>query len=194
MMDFEERALVLRCEETTLIGLLTLPSQPVARGVLIVVGGPQYRVGSHRQYILLARQLASGGVPVMRFDYRGMGDSGGAPRSFETIDDDLAAATDRFFEQVPILREVVMWGLCDGASAALMYGPRDARICGLVLANPWVRTEKGFARTMVKHYYVRRALELSFWAKVFSRQFHAMSSLRALAKDLRQSIVAPPAL
>jgi len=46
-------------------------------GVLIVVGGPQYRVGSHRQFVMLARFLADHGVPCMRFDYRGMGDVSG---------------------------------------------------------------------------------------------------------------------
>ena len=33
-----------------------------ARGVLIVVGGPQYRVGSHRQFALLANHLAGQGT------------------------------------------------------------------------------------------------------------------------------------
>jgi len=54
-----------------------------ACGVLIVVGGPQYRVGSHRQFLLLSRRLAAEGHPVMRFDYRGMGDASGAMRGFE---------------------------------------------------------------------------------------------------------------
>ena len=44
-----------------------------SRGMLIVVGGPQYRAGSHRQFTLLARDVAATGVPTMRFDYRGMG-------------------------------------------------------------------------------------------------------------------------
>jgi len=65
--------------------------------VLIIVGGPQYRVGSHRQFVLLARHLAAQGIPVMRFDVRGMGDSKGKPRNFGQLDDDLRAATDCFF-------------------------------------------------------------------------------------------------
>ena len=52
------------------------------RGVLIVTGGPQYRAGSHRQFVLLARFLAARGMAVLRFDYRGMGDSEGAPRDY----------------------------------------------------------------------------------------------------------------
>src|SRR5690349_24048098 len=56
-----------------------------SRGVLLVVGGPQYRVGSHRQFALLCRRLAGRGVPALRFDYRGMGDADGAARTFESV-------------------------------------------------------------------------------------------------------------
>ena len=51
----------------------------------------------------------------MRFDYRGMGDSTGDVRPFDDINDDIAAAIDEFFRQVPGLERVVLWGLCDGA-------------------------------------------------------------------------------
>ncbi|KAB8057318.1 hydrolase 1, exosortase A system-associated, partial [Janthinobacterium violaceinigrum] len=61
--------------QARLVGILSLPAAPGPRGVLIVTGGPQYRVGSHRQFVLLARALAAQGVPVLRFDLRGMGDS-----------------------------------------------------------------------------------------------------------------------
>ena len=39
--------------------------------MVIVVGGPQYRAGSHRQFTLLARHIAAAGYPVLRFDARG---------------------------------------------------------------------------------------------------------------------------
>ena len=71
-MNFEERALSLRCNDSWMYGILSLPEQAASRGVLIVVGGPQYRVGSHRQFTLLARHLASLRIPVLRFDCRGM--------------------------------------------------------------------------------------------------------------------------
>jgi len=61
-MITQERALRFRCQSEWLYGILHLPQQPVARGVLIVVGGPQYRVGSHRQFVLLARYLAERGI------------------------------------------------------------------------------------------------------------------------------------
>ncbi|MEO6566032.1 MAG: alpha/beta fold hydrolase, partial [Casimicrobiaceae bacterium] len=81
---------------------------------MIVVGGPQYRVGSHRQFALLARALARVGIPALRFDYRGMGDSEGDRRSFDEIDADIAAAIDTLCREAHLAR-VVLWGLCDGA-------------------------------------------------------------------------------
>ena len=71
-----------------------------------MVGGPQYRVGSHRQFALLARRLAAAGTACMRFDYRGMGDSTGDSRTFEHIEHDLRCAIETFVMGVPELEEV----------------------------------------------------------------------------------------
>lgn len=152
-----------------LVGILHRPPvSPAPIGVLVAVGGPQYRVGSHRQFVLSARRLASAGFPVFRFDYRGMGDSEGAVRTFETVDEDIRAAVDAFVATVPQLRSIVIYGLCDAASAALLYCMRDVRISGLILLNPWVRSASGQAKTQIRHYYARRFLDREFWAKLAS--------------------------
>jgi len=39
---------------------------------------------------------------------------------------------------------------------------------GLVLLNPWVRSEQSLARTHVKHYYRQRLMQREFWVKLFS--------------------------
>lgn len=176
----EERALAFACRNAWLYGILSLPAPataPPARGVLIVVGGPQYRVGSHRQFTLLARDLAAAGIPAMRFDYRGMGDSEGALQTFDNVDEDLRAAIDRFCAEVPGMTEVVLWGLCDGASAAAMYAPQDARVSGLVLLNPWVRTEEGAARATIKHYYKDRLFDPRLWNKIKKGEFDIRTSV-----------------
>jgi exosortase A-associated hydrolase 1 len=158
-------------------------------GLLIVVGGPQYRVGSHRLFVKLARHAASEGIPSMRFDYRGMGDSFATLRTFESVDDDLRAAVDAFFQQVPTLKHVVLWGLCDGASAACIYAPRDARVRGLILVNPWVHTPEGSADTRLKHYYLQRLLDPAFWRKLLGGKV-GLRSLMVLLNTVRQSAVA----
>jgi len=178
----QQRAIRFLCQGCWLLGVLHIPVRPASRGVLIVTGGPQYRIGSHRQFILLARQLAAHGTPVMRFDYRGMGDSEGAMRDFESVRDDLAAAIQQFFLELRELKELVLWGLCDGATAAAFHANSDRRITGLVLLNPWVHTPQGQARATLRHYYVRRILNREFWSKLIGGSFDVWRALRSFAQ------------
>ncbi|MYM35000.1 hydrolase 1, exosortase A system-associated [Duganella sp. FT94W] len=180
----QERVLHFTCHGCSLFGILHVPDQPSQRGVLIVTGGPQYRIGSHRQFVLLARHLAEHQIPVMRFDYRGMGDSEGEMRGFENIQEDLEAAIHEFFTAMPQMKELVLWGLCDGATAAAFHASADPRIAGLVMANPWVRTPQGQARTTLRHYYLQRIRDREFWHKLARGRFGvgaAVGSLRQLA-------------
>jgi uncharacterized protein len=166
----KERALVFDCQGENLVGVLAEPDAPAHSAVLVVVGGPQYRAGSHRQFVQLARTLAEGGVAVLRFDCRGMGDSSGTTAGFEDFSDDIAAALQALQAACPMAQHLTLWGLCDGASAALLYlhDTADARVSGLVLLNPWVRSAASLARTHVKHYYVQRLLQGEFWRKLLS--------------------------
>ncbi|MDH4393732.1 MAG: hydrolase 1, exosortase A system-associated [Aquabacterium sp.] len=161
--------LAIQTAGAELVGVLHQPSGRLRSdvGVLIIVGGPQYRVGAHRHFVLLARALSRAGYPTLRFDHRGVGDSVGPLPRFEAIDDDIAAAIDALVNAHPGLRGVVLWGLCDGASAALLYAERrrDGRVCGLALLNPWVRSVHGQARAQVRHYYIDRLRSPDFWRK-----------------------------
>lgn len=170
MTGYRESVLPIRCADSWLTGIVAAPvamEKAPETAVLIVVGGPQYRAGSHRQFVLLSRSLAAAGHLALRFDYRGMGDSGGELRSFEDVSEDLGAAIDAVQAAHPGIRRFVLWGLCDGASAALLYldAMRDARVAGLCLVNPWVRSAASLATTQIKHYYLQRLLQRQFWLK-----------------------------
>lgn len=187
-MSIQETVLPLACEGEPLVGILAEPSSGTLAevGVLIIVGGPQYRAGSHRQFTLLARHLAGHGFAALRFDYRSMGDSGGATRDFLGVEADIAAAIDALLTARPALKRVALWGLCDAASAALLYleSTRDPRVAGLTLLNPWARSAASLAQAHVKHYYWRRLREKSFWMKLLSGGVGARA-LRSLASNLR---------
>ena len=184
--QWREQPMIFRCEGQDLAGVLH-PSLSET-GVVIVVGGPQYRAGSHRQFVQLARALAAAGYPTLRFDVRGMGDSSGQLHTFEQITPDIGAAVELLLSAQPQLRRVVLWGLCDGASAALMYcaATRDARVSGLCLVNPWVRSTQSLAQTRVKHYYLQRLGQLSFWRKLLGGQV-AGRALGELFGNLRSA-------
>jgi exosortase A-associated hydrolase 1 len=184
-----EYALRFDCAGVPLIGIV----HPAATGtgdigVVVVVGGPQYRIGSHRQFVLLARDLAGAGFPVFRFDLRGMGDSGGAFPGFEAVDDDIAAAIDAFQAAEPAVRRVVLWGLCDGASAIMFYAHRDRRVVGIATANPWVRTEEGFSRTQLRHYYLERLLRREFWLRLLRGNVDLVDAFKSFAKTVRKAL------
>lgn len=182
-------ALLFSCGDDRLVGILALPSQAQATtGVLIVVGGPQYRAGSQRQFARMARAISEHGLPVLRFDVRGMGDSSGEQRGFEALHDDIASAIDAFQRRLPAIRSVVLLGLCDGASASLMYWhrSRDSRVAGIAALNPWVRTPQTQAQTRVRHYYWERLWQREFWLKLFSGGV-AWRAVSELANNLRHS-------
>jgi exosortase A-associated hydrolase 1 len=184
-VDCSETAIVFECDGDALVGVVSAPAQAGPTGVVVVVGGPQTRVGSHRHFVQVTRSLAAAGFQTLRFDYRGMGDSSGAQRNFEQVDDDIGAAIRALQRQVPETRQVVLWGLCDGASAALLYlhATGDPRVRGLCLLNPWVRSEASLARTHVKHYYLQRLMQRGFWLKLLRGQV-ALGAARGLARNI----------
>ncbi len=193
---YRETVQLLACEGERLIAVLAEPNGPANGdlGVVIVVGGPQYRAGSHRQFVHLARTLATAGTPTLRFDVRGMGDSTGAQRSFEQLTADTGAAIGALLSAQPQLKRVALWGLCDGASAALLYLHERADPCvsALCLLNPWVRSASSLARTHVKHYYRQRLMQREFWGKLVSGRV-AGAALRSLWGNLKAARAQPPA-
>jgi exosortase A-associated hydrolase 1 len=185
-----DTAMTFQCKGASLVGVYAAPSSPAAEGVLVIVGGPQYRAGSHRQFTLLGRALARGGFATMRFDYRGMGDSDGSRRSFEDITEDIAAAIDAFLRACPGLRRVVLWGLCDAAAAALIYMARtnDARVAGLVLLNPWVRSDTTLAQARIRHYYLKRLFSAESWRKLIVGRLDLRGAFGGMAGDVRTAL------
>ncbi|HWI13377.1 MAG TPA: hydrolase 1, exosortase A system-associated [Burkholderiales bacterium] len=190
MPQVSERAVSLTCGGNQMLGVLHLPDAGPVRhdiGVLVIVGGPQYRVGSHRQFVLMARHLAGRGYPVFRFDCRGMGDSDGEHRGFANLESDIRCAISAFFDEVPALDRVALFGLCDGASAACIVADRDPRVAALILTNPWVHTETGAAQVLIRHYYLQRLLQRSFWQKLWADGLPLLQKARELVDAGRKA-------
>ena len=198
----EEVPLTFDCLGDALLGVLHKGASDASTGVLIIVGGRQYRAGAHRQFVKLARYLALHGIPVLRFDVRGMGDSEGKVRHFLSLDEDIKAAVSALQLQEPNLEKIVLWGLCDGASAGIAYAPSDRAVAGVMLVNPWISTESGVARTYLRHYYRERFWDTGFWRKIVKGQVNWRASLRSLAQtafrlrdrkteDARSTVILP---
>ena len=176
------------CGGDQLVGMVHTGDCVTSTGVIIVVGGGQYRVGAHRQFVLLARFLGENGIPVFRFDLRGMGDSTGRRSPFTELDEEIRSAIECFLDNNSQLEEVILWGLCDGASASILYAVKDSRVKGVVMVNPWITTERGAANTQLKHYYLARIFKKSFWSAVVRGHISIINSLKYLIKTVITSI------
>jgi uncharacterized protein len=189
------------CNGVPLLGMLHAGASDV--GVVIVVGGPQTRVGSHRQFVKLAHALSAAGISTLRFDTRGMGDSHGAFPGFTGLTDDINAAVNALLNEAPNVKRVLLWGLCDGASAILIGQDQFApQVQGFVLVNPWVHSPDAVdgktgggassiaAQVQVKHYYAKRFMSGEFWKKLLSggmNPFRAAGEFAATAKKATAS-------
>jgi len=194
-----ESPIVFECQGSRLMGVVHSPPLPGDIGVItLIAGGPQYRGGVGRGMVSMARSLSDQGVPVLRFDYRGMGDSEGVFAGFEDIADDLQAAVDALIEAVPSVKRVVIWGGCDAASGAMIHAWKIPQIHSLVLANPWVYTPQIEAAVRKQH-YLDRLVDSAFWKKLFRFEYnlldYARSGIAKLGTKLKGALskVAPGA-
>jgi exosortase A-associated hydrolase 1/exosortase A-associated hydrolase 2 len=154
-------------------GVLT-PSQGQAlAAVLIVPGQPQTRVGAHRMFATLAAGLQARDMVSLRVDLAGWGDSAGLPGPFEAGSADIVAAAAALRARVP---DAPLWlyGLCDGASALALALPALRRagltVHGVILLNPWVRSEATLASAMIGSYYRRRLIDPALWRRLLRGQ------------------------
>lgn len=132
----------------TLHGILQMPATRVhsSLGIVLLSPGQKSRIGPWLSYVQLARRIAALGVPVLRFDYHGLGDSEGSHRHGQTLVDfngfvqtgglarDVIAAAD-FFATEAGVKHFVFVGLCGGASTGLIAAQHIEGVYGHVLVD-----------------------------------------------------------
>jgi exosortase A-associated hydrolase 1 len=161
------RLLTFECEGELLAG--TLDEADGETGVLIVTGGSQTRIGSHRVFERLSKTLSNHGFACFRFDRRGVGDSSGEDPGFRKSEADLMAAIQAFRNGAPAMNRVIGVGLCDGATAIALHGLAIG-LEGAILINPWlVEAAPGdIAPAAVRAHYRQRLLSAEGWKKLLS--------------------------
>jgi exosortase A-associated hydrolase 1 len=179
------RLLTVECEGALLGATLDEGAgAPRSAGLLMVTGGTQTRIGSHRMYERLARHLTAAGYASLRFDRRGVGDSEGEDPGFRGSGPDIAAAAAAFRNEARQVDRIFGFGLCDGATALALHGAA-ASLDGLILVNPWlVEAEAGTpAPAALRSHYRDRLLSFEGWKKLVT----GAVDLRKLAAGLRRS-------
>jgi pimeloyl-ACP methyl ester carboxylesterase len=132
------------------------PAQPGAgRAIGVVLCSPfgAEAIRAHRIFRVLAERLARAGAHVLRFDYRGTGDSAGeaAGADLEQWQSDILSADAELRDMSGVTR--VIWvGLRLGASLALLASRRaPPGLAGLVLWEPVVNGKAYLAELEQMH-------------------------------------------
>ena len=126
-----------------LVGTITLPqpehAQAAAIGLVLFNAGMVHRVGPHRINVRLARALASRGIPSIRFDLAGHGDSArpSGQHSFEQqAVVDVRAAMDALASAAHLDRFAI-FGHCSGAYHGYAAALADERVVGLLMFDAY---------------------------------------------------------
>jgi pimeloyl-ACP methyl ester carboxylesterase len=139
-------------------------------GVLLNAG-PVRRIGLQRMWVEASRRWAARGVPTLRIDLPGIGESDGDEQRFRDgvnayyrpeINDQVAAALDAL-QRAGLPRRFLLAGHCAGANWAFQVSLTDQRVCATALANPgafyWRHVSLARAEVSLS-LYVRRTVQL----------------------------------
>ena len=175
------RLIAFPCAGETLVG--SIDEADGATGLLIVAGGNEIRSGAHRGMALLAAALAAKGVPVFRYDRRGVGDSSGINTGYTGARDDLIAAVAAFRASAPQVTRIVGFGNCDAATTLALFG-RDAGIATIVLANPWVVQHDDTLppAAAIRARYAQRLRDPATWWRAITGGIDIGKAIRGLRK------------
>ncbi|PAX09665.1 alpha/beta fold hydrolase [Sphingomonas lenta] len=173
------RLIAFPCEGETLVG--TLDEADGDTGLLIVSGGNEVRTGSHRGMAQLAARLAAQGVPVFRFDRRGIGDSTGENLGWSRSAPEVHTAATCFRMEASQLKRLIALGNCDAATALAAFG-QAAGLDALILTNPWLsdRGDDGLPPApAIRARYLARLRDPASWTRLpnFRKLFKGVSTL-----------------
>jgi hypothetical protein len=122
-----------------LVGTLSTSPQSAGIAALLFNAGVVPRIGPNRLNVRIARALATSGIPALRFDLSGRGDSAPA-RGMESYEQqavaDIRSAMNLLTERTGVSRFALM-GLCSGAENAFHAALADDRVIGLTLMDSY---------------------------------------------------------
>lgn len=147
------------CDGEGIFGVLHLPARtpapdlPAGRvaGMVMCHGFTGHKAETHRLFVNAARSFAAAGLAVLRFDFRGSGDSAGEFREM-TISREIAdaqAALDYLCSRTEVdPGRVGVLGLSLGGCVAACLAGRDPRVQALVLWAALAHPQRLFQRLL----------------------------------------------
>jgi exosortase A-associated hydrolase 2 len=151
------------------------PARPASQAIVMCHPLGEEKLWSHRVFVSFARELAAAGFAVLRFDFRGEGDS---DRTFERSDfesriQDACLAVETVRALNPAVTKVTLIGLRLGASVAAAAAARRSDVAQIVLWDP-VLDGAAYMQTVLR-------LNLMFQMAIHRR---VVKGREALAMDL----------
>ena len=142
--ELREQVLAIEGPDGPVLGILTEPlGGHVEMCALLINAGAQRRTGPNRMWVQIARRWAARGVPTLRFDLSGIGDSDGDAAALVLVASiykaayglEARAALDALAARGLPQRFVVL-GLCAGGYWSLQTALADERVRAAILLNP----------------------------------------------------------
>lgn len=147
-----ETVISVELEMGNMFGILCEPAEAPCRGVsaVFISEGPARRVGPSRLWTETARRWAVQGVPTLRLDQPGIGDTDGDETLYQDFSELYAPPVGRSIDkglealqQHGLPDKVILVGLCSGAYWSVQGALKDDRIVGCFAINPpslfWTR-------------------------------------------------------
>lgn len=130
----------LNLDDERVFATIHQPNSPSSRAIVMCHPLGEEKLWAHRVFVSFARDLAAAGFVVLRFDFRGEGDS---DREFEassltTRIEDACLAVSAVRAIHPSVEDVTMVGLRLGASIALAAAIRSGDVARVALWDPVV--------------------------------------------------------
>lgn len=135
------------------------------------------KLWAHRVFVSTARELARRGMPVLRFDYRGYGDSDGDFEQFTLADHvaDIQAAIAELRNRAPDVTRVNLLGLRYGASLAVLAAVDNPTVERLVLWDPVV----GMEQYLLDQLRSNLTTQMVLYGKVVTKREELVEQIRA---------------
>jgi len=159
-------------DNDAIFGVLHAPERNPAPGVVMCHGFTGHKAETHRLFVNTARDFCRHGLAVLRFDFRGSGDSAGEFQEM-TISREIAdakAALDFISTRGEADRERLgVLGLSMGGCVAACLAGRDPRVKALVLWAATAHPGRIFERLLPQFEEGQQVLDMNGWG--IGRQF-----------------------
>jgi hypothetical protein len=164
MMFLKEIPLVFKCKVNHIFGILHLPKRKNPPLIIMCHGWGSNKLGTHQGlFVKAARNLCKNGFAVLRFDFRGSGDSEGEfeKQTIETMLEDLNCILNNLDKNYVNTDKIGLIGHSLGGKISILKAAKDKRIKYLALWSTPVLHKEILSQAFVNEVRERKCLWLN---------------------------------